>query len=161
MKKTMICTGMAPAVAVSDSPALKLLDPEGDVRVLLSGHSAVVLSSLKGAEWNRILQEYPALLEITDDRGQYVFSVGFDNSGSGSVSSEEVIFGNVVTLDGYATITILLDPDLEAGSDPLQVLKKFLSEGLNRLSEVEQTALAVLLREESRKRKIRYRILRL
>ena len=159
MKKTVICTPMAPALTLSEESALSLLDSGNDIRILQGGYSALVLSSLTGEEWNRILRNYPQLLDITDDRGEAVFGIEFDNEGPGSVLDDRVVFGHVVTDDGYATATVLLQP--ETDTNPGQLLLDKLGTGLNRLAEVEQMALAVLYGPGKIPRNIRHRIVRL
>ena len=159
MKKTVICTPMAPSLTLSEGSALPLLDAGNDIRILQGGYSALVLSSLTGEEWNQILRDYPQLLGITNDRGEPVFSIGFDNEGPGCVMDDHVVFGNVVTDDGYATATILLQP--EEDTNPGQLLLDKLGTGLNRLAETEQMALAVLYGPGKIQRNIRHRIVRL
>lgn len=159
MKKTVICTPMAPSLTLSEGPVLSLLDPGNDIRILQGGYSALVLSSLTGEEWNRILRDYPQLLDITDDRGDTVFGIEFDNEGPGCVMDDHVVFGNVVTDDGYATATVLLQP--ETDTNPGQLLLDKLGTGLNRLAETEQMALAVLYGPGTIPRSIRHRIVRL
>lgn len=92
MKITVICTPMAPALTLSEGSALALLDPGNDLRILQGGCSALVLSSLTGEEWNRILRDYPQLLDITADRRNPVFGVEFDNEGPGSVLDDRGCF---------------------------------------------------------------------
>ena len=158
MKEYFICTGMAPETILTEEPALSLVDPGRNIRILQGGCAAVVISSLTGSEWNRILKEYPELLKITDDQGNEIFRVNFDNEKPGYVKDNEVVFGNVLTGDGYATVTILLEPDEDM--DPGQALLDVLGTGLNRLAEAEQMMLAVLPVKD-RSRPIRNRIVRL
>ena len=156
MKEYMICTGLAPELTASYTSALRLLDPEGDIRIIQGGCSSLILSSLTKEEWDVIVREYPELLRITDDRGNVVFSVTFENESPGHVLEDQVAFGNTVTADGYATATILLDPDQDV--DTAQMLKEALGKGLNRLAETEQMALAVLYRNETNRHRVRHRI---
>ena len=158
MKEYYICSGMAPETILAEEPALNLVDPERNIRILQGGYAALVISSLTGNEWNRILKEYPELLKITDDQGNEIFRVGFDSEGPGYVKGNEVVFGNVLTGSGYATATILLEP--REDMDPGQALLDVLGTGLNRLAEAEQMILAVLPSKD-RSRPIRNRIVRL
>ncbi len=158
MKEYYICSGMAPETILTEEPALSLVDPERNIRILQGGYAALVISSLTGNEWNRILKEYPELLKITDDQGNEIFRVGFDSEGPGYVKGNEVVFGNVLTGSGYATATILLEP--REDMDPGQTLLDVLGTGLNRLAEAEQMILAVLPAKD-RSRPIRNRIVRL
>ena len=159
MKDYMICTGIAPELTVAESSVLSLLDPEGDVRIIQGGCTALILSSLKRTEWNVILRDYPELLRITDDRGNCIFSVDFEDDSPGHVLNDQVMFGNVVTADGYAIATILLEPDEDI--DPTRKLLEVLGQGLNRLAETEQMALAVLRRDGKIRQRIRHRIVRI
>ena len=88
-----------------------------------------------------------------------MFGIEFDNEGPGSVPDDRVVFGNVVTDDGYATATVLLQP--ETDTNPGQLLLEKLGTGLNRLAETEQMALAMLYGPGTIPRNIRHRIVRL
>ena len=145
------------SLEISDQDSLSRTLTEENVRILEAGYFAIVYSSLKAEEWKWILMHYPDLLQILDENGRDVFRVEFDARKPGCVMDDRVQFGRMITGDGYATVTVMVDADEE--TDKAEFIRESMETGLNRLAEVEQMALAFL--PESRGRTVRSRIVRL
>ena len=87
-------------------------DMENLVKVHLLGAAAVVVSTVKQEDWELAEKYAPEALKIMDENGEPVFKV-MTGSGTGSINRYGVVWGNYPDEEGRATITILLDEDVE------------------------------------------------
>ena len=119
-------------------------------KAVVMGCACVIFSSLTPDEIKRFKAFHPEALKMkSQDDGMVVFSIDIKN-GAGSLLPEAATFSNVTSSDGKATITILLDPDIE---DPMDAVKDRLGKPLMNLIEMEEQLMKMLpnLKEEEQK----------
>ncbi len=119
-------------------------------KAVVMGCACVIFSSLTPDEIKRFKTFHPEALKMKDeDDGSMVFSIDIEN-GAGSLLPEAATFSNVTSADGKATITVLLDPDIE---DPMGAVKDRLGKPLMNLIEMEEQLMKMLpnLKEEEEK----------
>lgn len=103
--------------------------------VELSGASAVLVSDVALDDWKRVEKYAPEALKIVDeDSGETLFKV-MTGPGTGSANEYGVCFSSYTNEGGKATVTILLDDELE---DRLQAVKDVVGQALLDLNEIEK-----------------------
>ena len=85
---------------------------ENTVKVYILGAAAVVISSVKLKDWELVEKYAPEALKILNEKGEPVFKVA-TATGTGSMNCYGVVWGTYVSEEGYATVTILLDEEVE------------------------------------------------
>lgn len=103
-------------------------------KVEISGASAVLVSEVKLDDWKRVEKYAPDMMKIVDEDGDPVFKVK-TSDGSGSVNEYGVCFGSYTNEGGLATVTVLLDDDIE---DKLVAVKEIMGSALLDLNEIEK-----------------------
>lgn len=109
-----------------------IVKADNAAKVYVGGSAAVVKSAYKLEQWEKALK-YDEDLGVYDEDDEKVFGV-FISEGPGSLSKDGVEFSNVADEEGYATVTLLLDPTIE---DKKAVLKDRCGLALIYLNEVE------------------------
>lgn len=99
----------------------------------ISGASAVLVSDVKLDDWLRVEKYAPEALKIVDEEGNAVFKVKV-GEGGGSVNEYGVCFGSYTNEGGLATVTTLLDDDIE---DKVAAVKDIMGSALLDLNEIE------------------------
>ena len=99
-------------------------------KAVVMGCVCVVVSSLTPEEMKRFACYYPEAMTL---KGMN-FSLRLDD-GPGSLSEEEARFSRTTTADGKATITILLDPDVE---DKAAFVRERIGSALLKLDMLEK-----------------------
>lgn len=127
------------------------------IRAIIMGPTCTVFSSLKLDEWKWIQSNHADFLKITDERGKVSFSVELSSDMPGNIEDNKVVLGCTPSLDGYAIVTVLLDPENE---EPEELVAARLSEGIMKLAMVESMALTAFRRAGDRNRVIRSKIIR-
>ena len=105
----------------------------------LTGAAAVVVSSVKLADWKKVEEFRPDALKLTDDKDEVVFRV-MTSKGNGSIDKNGVAFG-AQTNNGYATVTMQLADNVK---DKKAAVKKVAAAGLSNLKTIEDGIGAVL-----------------
>ena len=85
---------------------------EKTARIHILGAAAVVVSTVKLEDWKMAEKYAPEKLRILDDNGEPVFRV-MTSGGTGSINHYGIVWGNYPTEEGYATVTILIDEEVE------------------------------------------------
>ena len=85
---------------------------ETTARIHILGAAAVLVSGVKLEDWKLVEKHTPEALKVKDENGEPVFRVTAEK-GSGSVNRYGIVWGSYTTEEGYATVTILLDEDIE------------------------------------------------
>lgn len=116
-----------------------IVKADNAAKVFVGGSAAVVKSAYKLEDWKKALK-YDPDLGVYDEDGEVLFKV-FITDGPGSLSKDGVEFSNAATDDGYATVTILLDPAIE---DKKAEIKEQLGLALIYLKDVEESLGEVL-----------------
>ena len=99
----------------------------------ISGASAVLVSDVKLEDWARVEKYAPDMLKIVDEEGDTVFKVA-TSDGGGSVNEYGVCFGSYTNEGGKATVTVLLDEEVE---DKKAAVKDIMGSALLDLNEIE------------------------
>ena len=89
-----------------------IVKTDNAAKAYLSGCAAVVKSKYKLEDWERALKYDPDLGIYDEDDDEKVFGV-FITEGPGSLSKDGVEFSSVPDEEGYATVTLLIDPTEE------------------------------------------------
>lgn len=109
--------------------------------VEISGASAVLVSDVALEDWERVQKYAPDMLKIVDEEtGDTVFKVQ-SCGGTGSANKYGVCFGSYTNEGGKATVTILLDDEVE---DKAQAVKDVVGSALLDLNEIEKELPQVL-----------------
>ena len=106
----------------------------------ITGASAVLVSDVTLEDWQRVEKYAPEMLKITDEEGEATFKV-MTCGGAGSVNEYGVCFGSYVNDGGKATVTVLLDEEVE---DKLQAIKDTMGSALLELNSIEKAIPDVL-----------------
>ncbi len=115
-------------------------------KAVVLGCACVIFSSLTPDEITLFKTLHPEALKETDEESGTTFSITIAE-GPGHVSPEEVTYSRILSADGKATITLLLDPEM---NDPIRVVKQNIGSSLKRLFAMEERLVALLpkLKEE-------------
>ena len=101
--------------------------------VFVAGTCAVVKSGVKLDIWKNKIQENQRL-GIYDPNGDPMFMVAIEE-GPGSLNRHGVIWSSVPTADGYACVTLLLDP---AEFNKIGFVEECIGEEMLKLIELER-----------------------
>ena len=85
---------------------------ENRPHVYIMGAAAVIVSGVKLEDWKTAEKYAPEKLRIPDENGEPVFRV-MTSGGTGSINHYGVVWGNFPTEEGYATVTVLIDEEVE------------------------------------------------
>ena len=122
---------------------------ENTARIHILGAAAVVVSAVKLEDWKLAEKYAPEKLRKLDENGEPVFRV-MTSGGTGSISQYGIVWGNYPTEEGYATVTLMIEEDVEnkkeavmdvAGSALLDLIgmEKEMPEVIKRIHEKKQT----------------------
>ena len=106
----------------------------------LTGAAAVLVSDVKLDDWKRVEKYAPEALKIVNEDGETVFKVMTCNC-TGSVNENGVCFGSYTNEGGLATVTVLMDDEVE---DRLQAIKEVAGQALLDLNEIEKDIPTIL-----------------
>lgn len=121
---------------------------ENTAKVYILGAAAVVISSVKLKDWELVEKYAPEALKIVDEEGEPLFRVA-TATGTGSMNCYGVVWGTHVTEEGHATVTILLDEEVE---NKKEAVMDVIGTALLDLAEIEN-ALPKVLEEIAGKKK--------
>lgn len=116
-----------------------IVKADNAAKVFIGGSAAIVKSAYKLEQWKKALK-YDPDLGVYDEDGNVLFRV-FVADGPGSLSENGVEFSSVASEDGYATVTIMVDPSEENKKD---AIKNALGLALIYLNDVEDSLEEVL-----------------
>ena len=87
-------------------------EPKEKVKVYIVGCVAVIVSTVALEDWRLVERYAPKKLTVVDEDGNTVFTVRTD-CGGGRCTHDELVWGEAADENGKATITILLDTDID------------------------------------------------
>ena len=121
-------------------------------KAVVMGCACVVFSSLTPDEIRRFKRLHPESLSLMEGESgdEPTFRIDVAD-GPGSITLEGALFSNVTTADGKATITVLLDPEID---DPMNVVKEKIGGPLMRLIELEKHLMEQLPKLEEEEKAI-------
>ena len=99
----------------------------------ISGASAVLVSDVTLEDWKRVEKYAPEMMKIVDEEGETLIKVK-TCCGGGSINEYGVCFGSYTNEGGKATVTVLLDEEVE---DKLQAVKDTMGSALIDLNNIE------------------------
>lgn len=85
---------------------------ENTAKIHIMGAAAVLVSGVKLDDWKRVKKYAPEALKIVDENGDAVFRIT-PGEGGGSVDEHGICWGTYTSEEGCATVTVLLDDDVE------------------------------------------------
>ena len=100
----------------------------------VTGSAAVLVSDIKLEDWARVQKFAPEMLKVVDEDGDPVFKVS-TGCGTGSINEYGVTFGVHTNDGGKATVTILVDDEIE---DTVEAVKEIVGSALLDLNEIEK-----------------------
>lgn len=109
-------------------------------RVLVVGCACVIFSAFTPDELRDLQRFLPDALTARDAQGA-VFAISLDPSSPGSLTKDGAVFSAHPSSRGKATITILIDPEVD---DPYQKVCESLGPALLRLMDLEKSLKARL-----------------
>lgn len=107
---------------------------ENKAKICIIGAAAVVVSGVKLEDWKLVEKYSPEALKIVDEDGDAVFKI-VTGPGGGSINQFGISWGSYVSDEGYATVTILLDEDVE---DKKAAVKDVAGSALLDLIDIEK-----------------------
>lgn len=107
--------------------------------IIIVGAAAVVKSGVRLEDWRKALNFDPDL-GLYDDDDNPLFTVDIDH-GPGCIGNNMAVFSAVPDREGYACITLIVDPEAE---DKEKLVSDQLGLALARLIEVENNLDTVL-----------------
>ena len=113
---------------------------ENTARIHILGCAAVVVSVVKLEDWKLIEKHAPEALTVRDEAGNVTFRVT-TSDGPGRLEKDHAEFSRMTTPDGYATITVLLDPEMK---NPTQTVQDKLGGAMLELVGMEKIVPEIL-----------------
>ena len=123
---------------------------EHKIKVHIMGAAAVVVSGIKLEDWELAEKYAPEALKIMNGEGEPVFKVE-TAKGTGSMNHYGVCWGaGYPTEEGFATVTILIDDEVENKKDAVMDV---IGSALLDLAEIENRMPGILeeIREKTKK----------
>jgi len=85
---------------------------ENKARIHILGAAAVLVSTVKLEDWKLVEKYTPEALQIEDENGDPVFRI-MTGAHTGTVNHYGIVWGNYPGEEGEATVTVLLDDEIE------------------------------------------------
>ena len=121
---------------------------ENEAKVYMMGAAAVVVSGVKLEDWKLVEKYAPEALRIVDESGETVFRV-MTQKGTGSMNRYGVVGGSYLSEEGNATVTILVDDEVE---NPKEAVMDVIGSALLDLADIEKD-LPLIIKEIREKQK--------
>jgi hypothetical protein len=105
--------------------------------VQVAGNACVITSAVKLEDYKLVAKYRPDELKLYEGEGkdkEEKFAVAVVENSAGSLNRYGAVFGPTASAEGYATITLLLDPDM---ADVAKSLEDQIGTALLNLDEVE------------------------
>ena len=107
---------------------------EKTAKVYIMGAAAVLVSGVKLEDWKLVERYAPEALKIVDDNGEPVFRIAVGDGG-GSVNKDGICWGTHASEEGYATVTVILDEEVE---DRKEAVSSVMGSALLELIDMEK-----------------------
>lgn len=111
-----------------------LANKDNGAQAIVMGSSCVVKSALTPEQIERIKKFHPDALKMYDENDELAFRIDINQATPGSINEYGVCFGSGKSSDGKATVTVLLDPQVE---NPAELVYEKLGRALMYLKEME------------------------
>ena len=140
-------------LGIGDSVRLSsIVKMDNAAKIMIAGNAAVVVSSVKLEDWKRALKFEPELGLYDEDTGDQLFGVYVDEENAGSLNKNGAVFCGTPNAEGYAQITVLMDPTVE---DKLALVTDTLGAALLDLNKVEAQIDEVIEAAKANEKEIR------
>lgn len=113
---------------------------EKEAKIYILGATAVLISAAKLEDWKRVEKYAPDIMKIKDDCGEISFFIQ-TGEGGGSVTEEGISWGSYTSREGYATVTVLLDKDVE---NKKEAVTEVMGKALINLMSIEKALPQIL-----------------
>ena len=113
---------------------------EKQAKIYILGAAAVLVSAIKLEDWKRVEKFSPEFLKVMDECGEVSFFIQ-TGEGGGSVMDEGITWGSYTSSEGYATVTVLLDADVE---DKKEAVTGVMGKALLSLMSIEKALPEIL-----------------
>lgn len=107
----------------------------GKPRVFIMGAAAVIVSGVKLEDWKRMERYAPDTLTIHDMDGDPIFRVEY-GPGPGYLTEHGIQWGSYTTEEGNATVTLILDEDVDDKREAVQCVAGSAFEYLAKIEQV-------------------------
>ena len=135
-----------------------LVNKDNAAQAIVMASACVIKSTLTPEEIRNIKKLRPEMLEMVDEDGEPVFAIDIDENIPGTLNKYGACFGNAVSEDGKATITVVIDP---AAEDPAKLVEEQFGHALLMLAEMEEAIAEEMPNLKAEERKIKAMISRL
>ncbi len=118
-------------------------------KIYILGAAVVLVSGVKLEDWKLVEKYAPDALKIVNEKGEPVFRVMTDG-GTGSINHYGIVWGSYTSEEGNATVTALLDEDVE---DKKAAVMDVAGSALMDLVRIENSIPGIMeeIREKTRK----------
>ena len=113
---------------------------EKQAKIYILGAAAVLISGVKLEDWKRVEKFAPDILKIMDDSGDDSFRIQ-TGEGGGRVTEDAVSWGSYTSSEGYATVTVLLDEEIE---NKKEAVTDIMGKALLRVMSIEKALPEIL-----------------
>lgn len=120
-------------------------------KIVIAGNAAVVKSEVKLDDWKKCLK-FDDELGLYDEQDEPLFKVSVDECSPGSLTKYGAVFSGKADSEGFATITVLIDPGVE---DVVAKVTDELGGPLLDLNQLEKTIPEVLKDAEDYEKEIK------
>ena len=129
INKTLAELGIAEKTVIS-----VLAHKDNAAKAVINGASCVITSALKPEQILRYKKYHPEALTLVDEDDEPVFAVDYDPEGPGSLNGFGAVFGCTTNAEGFAQITVMVDPTNE---DKKALIADQFGRALLHLSDLE------------------------
>jgi hypothetical protein len=133
INKTLDELGIKEKVVIS-----VLAHKDNAAKATIQGAACVITSSMTPEQIQRYKKFHPESLTMYDEDNEPVYAISYDPEGPGSIDCNGAIFGAATNAEGFATITVVLDPTAE---DKQQLVFDKLGRALLNLNDLEKQLL--------------------
>lgn len=146
-------------LGVKDKVVISVLaHKDNAAKATINGAACVITSSMTPEQIQRYKKFHPEALTMYDEDDEYVYAIGYDPEGPGSIDNNGAVFGAAKNADGFATITVVLDPTNE---DMEQLVFDELGYAIMHLNEMEEYLLDGIEKLDKEETEIKRNITRL
>ncbi len=108
---------------------------ENTARIYVIGSAAVIISGVKLEDWKLVEEYAPEALKTMDKKGEPTFRI-MTAEGTGTMNRYGVVWGTHVSEEGNATVTILLDDEVD---NRKEAVMNVVGSALLNVVEIEKT----------------------
>jgi len=123
---------------------------EKEAKIYIMGAAAVLVSGVKLEDWEKAERYASDRLKIMDENGESSFFIR-TGGGGGTVTEYGISWGSYTSVEGHATVTVLLDEDVE---NKREAVMDIMGNALLKLMEMEKALPEILEQIDGHRAKI-------